>query len=700
MTRLIFIKGCDLMGIYQFKARRYDVGTSRYIDSIARVWGFAVCPYQPFPERRQSVTKPDRYIEHAGANVMAGVVEARDVYGKASNGIRFCLTNDINNNFFIFHAGNVFPGGFRYNNVDYTICGGAGNSYYKRAVFSSDQVSEGVGTGTVYENNNGRFVIYASDAFTTESADAFRQLVNLNPEREETQFETGVCQFYAKRYDVANSNYLDSEPKIYSFAVCDYPSWAAAGSSVERVDKSYLNYWDITNVFNNITDSLPSNTNEVRFCLTDSTTNNYFYFYRRAPRDGGFVYKSINCQNIFGSSGSLRNHNKSAVLSSKEILPTTQTGTFWQVTSPYQGYCLSCENVFGALACEYFKALIQLAPVTTIDPFTGGGTNSSSGGNGNYDNTTAPIPIPAAPTISTSETGFITMFSPSKQQLRDLASYMWANPLFDINGWKKIFSDPMQAILGLSVVPVNIPTSGNATVTVGNISTGVTMPLVTNQYVSVDCGSVQIKEYWGAYLDYDPYTKIEIYLPYCGVHALSADDVVGKTITVSYNVDILSGACCAFIKCADTVLYSFIGQCTSSIPITGDNWTNAINGVLSAAVSVGSMVASGGASAPLAMAGAASTAINTIKPSIERSGAMGGTGGLLAYQKPYLIFTRPRQALPQNQNKYTGYPSYITTQLNVIKGYTEVESIRLTGINATSEEIDEIEKLLKEGVIF
>ena len=185
-----------------------------------------------------------------------------------------------------------------------------------------------------------------------------------------------------------------------------------------------------------------------------------------------------------------------------------------------------------------------------------------------------------------------------------------------------------------------------------------------------------------------------------------------KTITVKYHIDILSGACTAFVKCGDSVLYEFVGQCAASIPITGDNWTNVINGVMQIAASVGTMVATGGLAAPVTGANAAASVgkaiatdaniastIISMKPSIEKSGSIGGVGGMLAIQTPYLILSRPRQALPTNQNKYTGYPSFITFALSQLSGYTEIEQIHLENVPATSAELDEIVTLLKGGVI-
>lgn len=332
------------------------------------------------------------------------------------------------------------------------------------------------------------------------------------------------------------------------------------------------------------------------------------------------------------------------------------------------------------------------------DPYEDGGETSSGGGTGTFSDTGENIDVPALPTLSAVDTGFITLFNPSISELKSLASYMWSG-LFDIATFRKIFADPMDCILGLSIVPVAVPSGAAAEVKVGNIGTGINITTASAQYVELDCGTLNVQEFWGAYLDYDPYTKFEIYLPYIGTHPINADDIMGKTIQVVYHIDILSGACNAYLKCGGTVLYTFIGQCSSSIPITGNDWTNVINGVLSIAGAVGTMIATGGATAPMAAGTIASTAVNGFKSNVEKSGSMSGTGGMLAIQKPYLICTRPRQARPAYQNMYLGYPSFITKLLGEISGYTEVEQIHLENIPATEAEAAEITRLLKEGVI-
>lgn len=352
------------------------------------------------------------------------------------------------------------------------------------------------------------------------------------------------------------------------------------------------------------------------------------------------------------------------------------------------------------------KTILGISTYIPPDPFNQGGITSSGGGGGTFGggNTifggnSDSIDVPPLPTASASSAGFITLFNPTLGQLNNLANYMWSD-LFSLDTFKKIFADPMDCILGLSIVPVKPASAGTSIVKIGNISTDVSMNKTSSQYVTVDCGTIDVKEYWGAYLDYAPYTQCEIYLPYVGTKQISVDDVMNKSVHVVYHVDILSGACNAYVKCGDSVLYTFVGQCSSSIPISGNDWTNVLNGAISVAGKIGLAMATGGATALMSGLGAASSIISSSKPTVERSGAMSSTGGLLGIQKPYLILTRPKQALPENQNKYTGYPSFITMALSDCTGYTEIDSVHLENMSCTDEEAQEIENLLKSGVIF
>ena len=421
------------------------------------------------------------------------------------------------------------------------------------------------------------------------------------------------------------------------------------------------------------------------------------------------------------------------------------------------------------------------------DPYAPIPESATGGGGGTFDfTTTDDITLPVLPALSPVSSGFLSLWSPTEQQLEMLVHYLWnANPL-DLAFWRKIFADPMDMILGLSIVPLDLSThinpgestpiiDGAGSLIAGLVDTKVTMNHIGTQWVELDCGSITIDETWGAYLDYDPFTKLEIYLPYCGTHPLKVDDFMPGTITVKYRIDLLSGACVANIISTkanthgdelNSIIYQFMGTCTAQVPVTSLQFADMIRSVISvaaagltmyaiagaggAAIGTGgaqkampsvssSLIPSSTALAPIADSGdinlnymvregirnnsllsgggssptsalknigqihaAASAGENVMgmKPSVSRSGAIGSTGGLLGVQKPYLILTRPRQARPNHQNYYTGYPSFMTEDLDDLRGYTIIQAIHLEGIPCTADELGEIEELLTGGVFF
>lgn len=513
---------------------------------------------------------------------------------------------------------------------------------------------------------------------------------------------------YTDEFNILN-NVIPST--YYKLPGLKYPSDAISAS--RRGYQTFPGLTDITGLLSNYI----FNPAGYLFAIT-SENNSYYLVYQLAEQTGGYLAFTLAYPWLFSKSDP-----------AGEVVATIMWPDYFQWDENLHDFRVNCmvrygtnymkygvyspiyegawlwiwENSISKLddtPSAYLTAFLEDTPhVTGSDPFLPGGQTDPGGGTGTFDDVTEPIDFPSLPSLSAVDTGFITLFNPSAIELKALANYMWGS-LFDISTWKKIFADPMDAILGLSIVPVAVDDAGPGTVTVGNISTGITMNKAASQYKEVDCGSLNILEYWGAYLDYDPYTKAELYLPYCGTHPIAVDDVMGKEVHIKYHVDILSGSCCCYVKCGTSVLYTFAGQCSCSVPITGNDWTNVVNGALSIAASIGTMVATGGATAPMAAGAIASTAVNSMKPTVEKSGALGGMAGMLAIQKPYLILTRPRQALPKDQNRFSGYPSFINKKLGSVTGYTEVESIHLEGIQATDSELAEIENLLKSGVIF
>ena len=348
---------------------------------------------------------------------------------------------------------------------------------------------------------------------------------------------------------------------------------------------------------------------------------------------------------------------------------------------------------------KFIKKLYGAEETDPYNPYSGGGTAGPGGGGGSFSGDNDPIDIPNLPSVSAVDAGFITIYKPTLDELRNLSRYMWSD-LFSLDSFKKLFADPMDCILGLNIMPFGIASGGKANVFVGNMDTGISMTLAQQQYVAVDCGSVRAAEYSGSFFDYSPHTKYNIYLPYIGIEPLDPDEITGKDIRVVYHIDILTGSLICYVKVGNAVMYEYQGSCGQTIPINGSDFTRVFVGAVQIAGNVAGMVSTGGASAG-AIAGGLLSSTSTaagMKPNIEKSGSLSGSGGFLGNQKPFIIKETPRQCMPLSQQKYTGFPSYQTQRLGSLRGYTEVESVNLSGIPANDAELSEIESLLKGGV--
>lgn len=355
------------------------------------------------------------------------------------------------------------------------------------------------------------------------------------------------------------------------------------------------------------------------------------------------------------------------------------------------------EELFKYIAKDVYANIIV---TNSPDPYQEGDGSGEAGGDGEEDESDE-IPFTDAPVSGIAYSGFLTIFTPNLSQLQSLANYMWSD-FFDVDTWKKLFANPMDAILGLHIIPCSPGYSGNKEVKVGGKRTGVSMDYTTIRYHEVSMGTCPVPKKWGSYLDYNPYTKVSIFLPYIGFRDLDTDDVMDRTLALQYIVDILTGACVAELRCGTDVLYSWEGNCANPVPITSNSWSSAIGSAVSIAAAIATTALTHGASAPMIAGTVASVGANSmnLKPSVSRSGSLGGSGGFIAKQTPYIIRTVPNLVIPADQNKFIGYPSFVTTSLGSLTGYNEISSIHLEGIPATGNELSEIETLLKGGVIF
>lgn len=309
--------------------------------------------------------------------------------------------------------------------------------------------------------------------------------------------------------------------------------------------------------------------------------------------------------------------------------------------------------------------------------------------------------------LSAIDTGFLTLFSPTKSQLRDLADYMWSSDL--VTNLKKLFADPMDAIISLHIFPIalsGLTELSTSNVIIGNVDTGVGMYKLAGQYYSLNMGYIKINENWQNALDYQS-TRCTLYLPFIGFVPMNINDVMGCKITIQYHVDLLSGDCIAKVHCKNVkttfsdnsaVMYQHSGNCRLSVPINGANYGRLFASLLTTPISAAASIAGG---KPGEALGSVTGAIGSVLdgPDIQRSGSYSGTVAGFNQMRPMLIIERLNQQLPARYGEYVGYPAYITEKLSDLTGYTVVDSVIDNTVAATDEEKEMIEQLLKEGVI-
>lgn len=376
-----------------------------------------------------------------------------------------------------------------------------------------------------------------------------------------------------------------------------------------------------------------------------------------------------------------------------------------------------------------------LQAIFAKDPYYNGGSSGTGGGGGNFDDTSDMV---GGTGDSFSNAmgytgGLFTAFVLSDDDVTNFKNYMYNTDL--INSMKSIIDQigslggqVSDYILNFMKLPTGVEATNTKDVKIGFYPTNLNFHYANAIGKQKRMGALKIEPYWGNALDYK--SKIQIYLPYIGYEYLDTAEVMGKTIKLAYNISFIDGSCVALIYVDDNLKYQFNGNCATNLPISQVNMTEVTQKALSLGASVITAGATSEASLNALTAGNATANIGTpeaqqfassqlnkgnqlasktgdsiqnamsnIGGNVRRCSNLSGNLGMLSSQTPYLIISRPRLCMPDNYGHYHGYPSNITRKLGELSGYTVVSNIHLDGLDATSSEIEELESILKAGVI-
>lgn len=340
-------------------------------------------------------------------------------------------------------------------------------------------------------------------------------------------------------------------------------------------------------------------------------------------------------------------------------------------------------------------------------------TSEPGGGNGLNDTSSDPMPDEAfngLPSKDGAHTGFMTIYNPTESELHALANFLWTDDFVD--NIKKLMDDPFAAIIGLNIIPV-IPNNVGSMVNVrvGNTyaktgDTNIQMHKVPNQTGFYDMGFIEIKssKLYHNYLDWSPYTKAHIYLPFIGMVNLSIDEIMNTKLRLGYKIDYVSGACVAILRDDNKkrIIGQYTGNCAVQVPMTGKDMSQFMANSLHAVQSVTAGAIFGGGAGALASAPSAAMNIAMSKPTYQKNGSISGSSSYLGMGYPYVIIERPKWVKPDNgngQGMYEGIPAWSTKTVGSCSGFTKFSNVRIKGTRATDDEKNEIRTILENGII-
>ena len=306
-------------------------------------------------------------------------------------------------------------------------------------------------------------------------------------------------------------------------------------------------------------------------------------------------------------------------------------------------------------------------------------------------------PSPLVPPVGTAS-ALWSVYHPTQAQINQFGAWLWTDNI--IEQFVRLMNNPMEGIISLHRVFVTPVDSGNGTIVVGRLDSNVPTATVTQQYVYVDCGTVNLNEQFANVFDYAPYTNVSLYLPFVGIVGLNVSDIMRSSINVNYGVDVFTGACLAMVRVTrdgNTVnLYQYTGVASVQYPLTGAQNSGLLNGLFGIASGVGS-IAMGNVAGGAAMV--AGGAVNALHTNMSRSGGFSGNAGAMGIKTPYLIIERPQTQIANTFPNQQGYPTNYSATLGDYTGFVQCRALHTDGIAATHDELAEIRRYLETGVI-
>ena len=302
--------------------------------------------------------------------------------------------------------------------------------------------------------------------------------------------------------------------------------------------------------------------------------------------------------------------------------------------------------------------------------------------------------------------GNITLFT-------SLGSYL--NTIASLTDFGYLFTNPSEYLVSIKAFPFDLgklakDTPSTATIHLGVEDTGISANVYNLIKPSLNLGTYkfEIKNEVNTFLDFAPYTKITVFLPYIGFIELDPNEVMGFTVSFDYAIDLDSGEVTCAISVIDNgtpyVIKTVVGKIGIDLPFGATNTREVQKQFITTMISLGtsatvSTFAEGGKGLTSSLSKGAIGLFNAQQHHMHKGGsAISGLNNLPLPQSIYII--RERSEVQSDPYEYKGRPCPTSSVLSYYSGYAEIDrfSDEIDLSFASKEEVDEIRTLLQSGV--
>lgn len=131
--------------------------------------------------------------------------------------------------------------------------------------------------------------------------------------------------------------------------------------------------------------------------------------------------------------------------------------------------------------------------------------------------------------------------------------------------------NPIDCIVDLRRYPMEIPKADSCLLKLGKYETivgGYTMEKTVYNYL-FELRQPIYPLFGDSFIDYEPYTHFELYIPFCGTVSIEPADILGRKLAVQLVVDFTTGTATAYVMSDNLVIKSAQGQIAIDIPVSG-----------------------------------------------------------------------------------------------------------------------------------